>query len=464
MTARTNRHRGSAAIALLTAGTLVLAACGSNNDKSTASSSSAAAPAATSAAAPATTSAAAPAASSAAPSADASASTMAPESSAPASKPAGGKKLQVMIGSSGDAETDAVKAATEAWATSSGNQVEVIAASDLGQQLGQGFAGGTPPDVFYTDASRIGDFSKAGNLFAYGDQLKADEFLPNLVQTFTADGKFVCAPKDYSTLALIINDEMWTKAGLTDADAPKDWAGLEMVAKKLTTGKVTGLVIGNDINRSGAFMRQAGGWVVSADGKVTADSAENLAGLAQVQKMMKEGTLKFNTDTSPAAGWGGEAFGKGIGAMTIEGNWIRGALSKDYPNVKAKVVELPAGPGGKGTLLFSNCWGIAAKSKNQAEAVELVKFLTGVEQQLAFAKAYGVMPSTVAGAEKFAAEYPQDAAFAEGGKYGQGPVNLPGFDPVMAAFNSKFATLGKGADPKALLAELQKNGTAALSE
>ena len=81
------------------------------------------------------------------------------------------------------------------------------------------------------------------------------------MQTFTYDGKLYCAPKDYSTLGLVINTDLWAKAGLTDADIPKDWAGLETVAKKLTKGKVTGLVIGNDINRSGAFMVQAGGWV-----------------------------------------------------------------------------------------------------------------------------------------------------------------------------------------------------------
>ena len=373
-------------------------------------------------------------------------------------------KLQIMIGSSGDAETNAVKAAADAWAKKSGNTVEVVPASDLGQQLGQAFAGGTPPDVFYTDASRVGDFAKAGNLYAYGDQVKGENFLPNLVKAFTYGGKFYCAPKDYSTLALVINTDMWTKAGLTDADIPKDWPGLEKVAKKLTAGKVTGLVIGNDINRGGAFMKQAGGWVVSDDGtKMTADTPENLAGLAEMKKMMGAGTLKFNTDTTPAAGWGGEAFGKGIAAMTIEGNWIHGALNKDYPNIKARIVELPAGPAGKGTLLFSNCWGIAAKSAHQSQAVDLVKSLTSVDQQMAFAKAFGVMPSTQEGAQKFAQAYPDDAAFAAGGQYGQGPVNLPGFDPVMSAFNSKLATLGKGGDPKAMLAELQKNGTAALS-
>ena len=60
-------------------------------------------------------------------------------------------------------------------------------------------------------------------------------------------------------------------------------------------------------------------------------------------------------------------------------------------------------------MLFSNCWGVAAKSKNQAAAVDLVKAMTTADQQMAFAKAFGVMPSTTEGAEKFAQEYPDDA-------------------------------------------------------
>jgi multiple sugar transport system substrate-binding protein len=411
-------RRGAVAVALCAASTLVLSACGGSSSFAGASNSQATGPA----------------------------------------------KLTIMIGSSGDAETNAVKAAAAAWSKQSGNNASVIVASDLGQQLGQGFAGGTPPDLFYADASRIGDFAKVGNLYAYGDQVKGANFLPSLVSTFTYNGKFQCAPKDYSTLALAINTDLWKAAGLTDADIPTSWAALESVAAKLTKGKVTGLVIGNDINRGGVFMKQAGGWVVSADGKtMTAASPANLAGLIQIKKMMSAGSMKFNTDTSPATGDGGEAFGKGIGAMTIEGNWVKGSLSKDYPNVKAKFVELPAGPAGKGTLMFSNCWGIAAKSTHQKQAVDLVKFMISVDQQLAFTKAFGPMPSTLAGIAKFKTLYPSDAAFAAGGAYGQGPVNLPGFDPVMTAFNSKLATLGKGGDPKAMLADLQKNGTAAIA-
>ena len=48
----------------------------------------------------------------------------------------GPAKLTIMIGSSGDAETNAVKTAAAARSKKSGNSAQVIVASDLPQQLG----------------------------------------------------------------------------------------------------------------------------------------------------------------------------------------------------------------------------------------------------------------------------------------------------------------------------------------
>ena len=373
----------------------------------------------------------------------------------------GGKaKLTILIGSSGDAETSAVKDAAKKWADKTGNTAEVVVASDLAQQLGQGFAGGTPPDVFYADAGRFADYAKAGNLYAYGDKVQDAGFFDSLAQTFTYDGKFYCAPKDFSTLALVINTDLWAKAGLTDADIPKDWAGLEAVAKKLTSGNVTGLVIGGTWDRIGAFMKQAGGWIVSDDGKTaTADTPEIKAGLDEVQKMLKSGSMKYPKQLD--AGWGGEAFGKGKAAMTIEGNWIQGALSKDFPNIKYKVVELPGGPRRQGHAVVQQLLGHRRQEQEPGGGRRLGQVDDATDQQLAFAKAFGVMPSTTEGAQKFADTFPEDAAFVKGGEYGQGPVNIPGFDPVMAAFNSNLEQLASK-DTKAILADLQKNTEAAL--
>lgn len=47
--------------------------------------------------------------------------------------------------------------------------------------------------------------------------------LNNLLQTFTYEGKLYAAPKDVSTLQLVINTDMWQAAGLIDNDYPKTW-------------------------------------------------------------------------------------------------------------------------------------------------------------------------------------------------------------------------------------------------
>ncbi len=373
-----------------------------------------------------------------------------------------GVKLTMLIGSSGDAETKAVTDASKAWGQKGGNTVTVTPAKDLTQELTQALAGGAPPDLFYVDASKFAGLVKGGALAAYGDQLpNKDDFYPNLLESFTSGGKVYCAPKDFSTLALEINTDMWKKAGLTEADYPQTWDQLETVAKKLTTGGVTGLVMSDTLDRVDAFMRQGGGSLLNSDNTAfTADTPENLAGLQYVQKLAKEGVLKFPKQVD--AGWGGEAMGKNKAAMAIEGNWIVGGVKNDYPNLKYAVVPLPKGAQ-QATLSFTNCWGVAAKSKNQAAAVDLVKYLTSTDQQLTFSKAFGVMPSVKSAATQFAQQFPAQKAFVDGAAYATGPTSLPGFDQVQKDFDSKILGLSDGSsDPKAMLAALQKNGTAAL--
>lgn len=375
-----------------------------------------------------------------------------------------GVTLQVLIGSSGDAETNAVVAAGNAWAAKTGNKVVVTPAKDLTQQLTQSLAGGTPPDVFYVDASKFQGLVKGNALADVGEKITdSSDMYPNLQKAFTQNGKYYCVPKDFSTLALEINTDLWAKAGLKDSDVPATWDQLETVAKKLTGNGVTGLVMSDTLDRIGAFMRQAGGSVVSADGKtVTADSPQNLAALQYLQKLAKEGALKFPKQVD--TGWGGEALGKGKAAMTIEGNWIVGGMQKDYPNVHYKVVPLPAGPAGNATLSFTNCWGVAQKSSHQAAAVDFVNYLTTVDQQMTFAKAFGVMPSRQAAKTQFTTQFPDQAAFVTGADNAFGPVGFPGFDAVQKDFDSKIQGLSDGSsDPKSMLSSLQKNATDALS-
>ncbi|MEU8007432.1 extracellular solute-binding protein [Catellatospora sp. NPDC049111] len=369
--------------------------------------------------------------------------------------------LQILIGSSGAAETKAVTDAAAAWAAASGNAVTVIPAQDLDQQLGQAFAGSSPPDVFYVDAARFADFASVGALEPYADGLAAaGDFYPTLRQAFTYQGRFYCAPKDFATLALQVNEELWARAGLTAADVPRDWAQLTAVAERIAARGITPLALGDTVERIGAFLVQAGGWLISPDGtRATADSPQNAAALTYVQQLLRAGLARYPSALD--TGWAGEAFGRGLAAMTIEGNWIKGALAGDYPDVRYTVHELPAGPAGEGTMSFTTCWGISARTPYRSQAVAFVEAMTAVDQQLAFASAYGVMPSVVTARDRYLLAFPADRAFLDGADHAQGPVNAPKMGNVLSDFDTQLQRLAV-ADPQAILRRLQRNMTAAL--
>ena len=374
----------------------------------------------------------------------------------------GSQKLTILIASSGDAETKAVNDEVAAWTAETGNEAEVVVASDLNQQLSQGFAGGEAPDLFYMGWDQFGTYAQNGYLEPYAQDLSnAGDFYPSLVDTFSYDGTFTCAPKDFSTLGLIINTDKWAEAGLTDADIPTDWASLETVAQKLTTDTTAGLSFGLEYARVGVFMNQAGGSLVNEDGTtVTADADENLAGLEYVQKLHDSGVLKFPSELD--AGWAGEALGAGKAAMVIEGPWIKG-IKGDFPDTNYAAYELPAGPEGKSTFTFTNCWGIPAGSPTAEAAKSLVEFLTTDEQQMVSADAFGVIPSTESAAALYADKYPENASFVASNDYAVSPVNFAGSASVIGDFNSQLAGL-IGGDPSAILASLQEELQAALDE
>lgn len=357
--------------------------------------------------------------------------------------------LTALIGSSGPAETFAVNNAAKAFTKQTGIQVNVVVASDLGQQLAQGFASGNPPDIFYLGNDQVATYAKAGSLASLDNLKNVKSFYPSLRAAYTYKGHLYAAPKDFSTLALVVNTASWQRAKLRTKDYPKTWAQLSSVAKKLTRSGQVGLCTGAEFHRLGVFMIESGGWLVSKDGKTaTVNSKANIAAFTYVKKMMKAGTFKLTNQLG--AGWGGEAFGKGMCAMTIEGNWIAGAMTHDYPTVKYRALQLPSGPAGKGTLQYDGGWGMAAASKNKAEAMALISYLTSPKVQMGNAKAFGVMPSVKANAKEWSKLYPQFAAFLAGADYSKSIPAVPDIGTVLGDFNQQLQGLPQ-TDPKVIL-------------
>jgi multiple sugar transport system substrate-binding protein len=364
--------------------------------------------------------------------------------------------LTLMFGSSGPAETRAVQAAAAAFTKQSGIKVNVVAASNLVQQLAQGFAGGQPPDVFYLDPGSFQNYAKQNALDPYPSQLaNAGDFYPALKASFTYHGSFECEPKDASTLALYINSRDWQQAGLTSADIPKTWDQLTSVAKKLTTGGRVGLVLDQSHSGIDEFLYQNGGTVSGPGGATELNSPQNTGALTFLKGMIHQGIMQFPSRLD--SGWSGQAFGENKAAMAIVGNWVVGAMQSDYPSIKYQVAALPAGPSGtRATLAFTNCWGVPRASGNLAGAVDLVKFLTAPSQQMAFAKAFGVIPSLKTLQAQWQQAFPALAVHTQELPYAHPDIALPGDTQALAAFDSALAQLASGS-PATILANAQRN-------
>lgn len=382
-----------------------------------------------------------------------------PSASAPsgAAPSANKQSLTFMFGSSGAAETAAVKDAAAAFSKQSGIDVNVVVASNLQQQVAQGFAGNNPPDVFYLDPSSFINYAGKGVLYPYAKSLpNANDFQPAEKAAFTYKGTFTCAPKDGGPLSLYINTDDWKAAGLTEADYPTNWSQLEKVAGELTAPGRAGLTIDPSHSELDEFLYQNGGTVFNDQKtKVELDSDQNVKALTYVKSLLTKGVLAYPSQLD--ASWSGEAFGKNKAAMTIVGNWIAGGMKSDYPNIHYKVLTIPAGPSGtKGTVSFTNCLAIPTTSKNIGGAVDLVKYFTSPDQEMKFSKAFGPMPSLTTATGQWQAAFPQFAPLVPEMAYAHPDIALASGSQALSAFDSALAQLKTG-DPATILKTATQN-------
>ena len=105
--------------------------------------------------------------------------------------------------------------------------------------------------------------------------------------------------------------------------------------------------------------------------------------------------------------------------------------------------------------------GVALDAATRGLSVALVEQLTSTDQQLAFADAFGVMPSIRSAADQWKTDNPDQAAFLDSADFAQGVPNQDGSAAVISDFNSQLSGLKDG-DPKAILESAQANFDAIL--
>lgn len=261
---------------------------------------------------------------------------------------------------------------------------------DYKQSLLTSVAAGTEPDVYYADIFWFQEFARNEVLLPMDDLMAStgtsrEDFVPALIDAFTFDGKTYGIPKDFNTLGLFYNKDLFDKAGL---DYPTDdwtWEDLQAAAEALTDTSdpnkpIYGLGVPPDQGRFPIFAFQNGSGLMTDDFSDTILDSEEAVAAAQFYTDFKaNGSGALPSDVGE--GWQGTVFGKGQFAMVYEGGWLIPYLREQFPGVKYGVVMPPAGPAGEGNLIFTVSWSISANTKNPEASWRVVDFLTNEASQ-----------------------------------------------------------------------------------
>jgi multiple sugar transport system substrate-binding protein len=254
------------------------------------------------------------------------------------------------------------------------------------------FAGGTPPDVFAMDAPLYLDWQSRDvllNLQPYIDKTSGflDNFYPQTLQGYKVSDGYYGLPRDFQTIALFYNKDMFDAAGVAYPTASWTWDDLRSAAKKLTLdtngdGKTDQYGFYCDLWDMELCWSEAiwsyGGEVINTDYTKTL-LGEPKARLAWQMFHDMMFVDKSMPDAVAAGEYGGDLFQAGVVAIWPMGHWaIPGYAESGF---QWDVAPMPSGPAGQATSVNSAGFVVAKASKNPEAAWKFVQFALSKEGQ-----------------------------------------------------------------------------------
>src|SRR6267378_4655052 len=291
-------------------------------------------------------------------------------------------------------------------------------AQDYETVLKTNLAAGTEADVFYVNLDWADSVMKTGKLLALDDYMSKTgtskgDFVSTLLNAFSYNGKVYGILKDFNTLGLVYNKDLFKAAGIAEPTNDWSWTDLSNAAKKLTTGGVVGLSLPADAARFMPFLWQAGGDLNAINNTAGQTAFDFYTGFEAKDSLSK-------LPSELGMGWAGEAFEKGRAAMVFEGGWLPADLNNNFKTVNYGVVQMPKGSAAKSNLIFTVSYSISAKTKNPNAAWALANYLTGSDNQAKILKAGFALPTRTALSSQIT--NPNSKAIFDGAPYGK-PFN-----------------------------------------
>jgi len=206
--------------------------------------------------------------------------------------------------------------------------------------------GGALPDVFWMHSNQFFKYASAGMMLDLTDlNLDYSPYPSGITALYNYEGAQLAVPKDYDTIALAYNKEIFDNAGIAYPDDTWTWDTLVETAKKLTDpdAGIYGFAAPND-TQSGYynFVYQNGGFIFE-DGKSGFDQPETQEAIQRwIDLMLVDGvspSLESFTDMSAD-----DQFQAGKLAMEFVGSWMMSAFTNnEFIKDKFDLCVLPMG-------------------------------------------------------------------------------------------------------------------------
>jgi trehalose/maltose transport system substrate-binding protein len=312
--------------------------------------------------------------------------------------PAFAVNLQIVSGSVGN-DLKVLQDELKVFEAQTGNHVDVVSMpSSTTDQFGQYklwlAAQNSDIDVYRTDVIWAPQLANQFIDLTAATKDIAKQNFPAIIESQTVNGKLVALPMFTDAPALFYRKDLLDKYGATP---PKTWKEMAATAKMVMDKE---RAAGNKDMWGFVFQGNAyegltcdalewvksygGGQIVEPDGKISIDNPQAVAALNEAKSWIgtisPEGVLSYQEEESRGVWQTGNA--------VFMRNWPYAyslGNSGDSP-IKGKfdVVPLPMGDGPNARSAATlGGWNLAVSkySKHQKEAIELVKFLAGPEQQ-----------------------------------------------------------------------------------
>ncbi len=253
---------------------------------------------------------------------------------------------------------------------------------DYNAGLFNALSAGTAGDVFYIPAETSPGIIATGTVLPLNDVVDTEPFIDSLLEPFTVDGQIYGISKDFNTLAVFYNQDLFDEAGVEYPDENDTW---DTFAEKLRGvselgSDVTGACFAAELARMGPFAFGEGWQTLSEDGTTNLLDDAFVDAFTWYTGLIQEGVTALPSDQGQD--WAGGCFGTGNTGVAIEGAWLLGYLRDTAPNLQYGTTFLPTGPSGEpGNYNYTVAYGINANSPNQEAAIRVLEAITSDEAQ-----------------------------------------------------------------------------------